>query len=105
MVAYKLFHRRRDGTLGPLFINRREVIPVGEWVDAHAYPTKGYAYRPGWHCTSVPHAPHLKLKHDRVWMQVEVEDVTPYDRPESQGGTWILARRLKVVGEPHLPSR
>ncbi len=96
MVAYKLFRKRKDGTLGPLFIDARKRIPVGEWMDAESHPTKGFAVRQGWHCTLRPVAPHLSEK-GRVWCKVEVEDWKGYDRPESQGGTWILAQKLKVV--------
>jgi hypothetical protein len=34
MTGYKLFHKRRNGTLGPLFINRSLIVPVGKWMDA-----------------------------------------------------------------------
>lgn len=97
MTGYKLFRLRRDGSLGPLFINRRQRIAPGEWLEAEEHPTKGYAYRPGWHACLRPVAPHLRSGGDRVWARVELDDVTLYDRPESQGGTWVLARRLKVT--------
>ena len=101
MIAFKLFKQRRDGSLGPLFINARLRIPVGEWMEAEDHPTKGFAHRPGWHCCVRPEAPHLTLtpKHGprRVWAKVEVEDTTTYDRPESQGGSWVLAQRLRVL--------
>ena len=96
MIAYKLFKVRKNGTIGPLFINARQVIPVGEWLNAEAHPTKGFAFRPGWHCTLTPNAPHLSEK-GRAWFRVEVEDAKQYDRPESQGGTWVLANRLRVL--------
>jgi hypothetical protein len=95
-TAYKMFRLRKDGTLGPLFINARQRIPVGEWLTAEDHPTKGFAHRPGWHCCFQAEAPHLKLKDDRVWALVTVEDWQKYDRPESQGGSWILANRLRV---------
>uniref|UniRef100_A0AAU7VGZ0 Uncharacterized protein n=1 Tax=Enterobacter phage vB_EclP_26 TaxID=3161160 RepID=A0AAU7VGZ0_9CAUD len=101
MIAYKIFRIRKDGTLGALFINRKAVIEVGEWYEAESHPTKGFAYRPGWHCTFEQNAPHLKLDlksgERRAWFKVEVEDITTYDRPESQGGAWVLAQRLKVL--------
>jgi len=34
-----------------------------------------------------------------VWVEVEVEDIELHDRPESQGGTWVLAQRMKVLRE------
>ena len=35
----------------------------------------------------------------RVWVECEVEDYDTYNRPESQGGTWILAQRMKINRE------
>lgn len=97
MLAYKLFRLRKDGTLGPLFINARQRVPMGEWLEAEDHPTKGFAHRPGWHATLLPIAPHLSEK-GRVWCQVELGgSVRRFERPESQGGTWVLAERLRVV--------
>jgi hypothetical protein len=86
-IAYKLLRVRKDGTLGPLFINKRQVIPIGEWLQAENHPTKGYAVRPGWHVCPQPFAPHLTDK-GRVWVQVEIEDYLEFTRPASQGGMW-----------------
>ena len=100
MIAYKLLRQRKDGTLGPLFINASQRVPVGEWLEAENHPTRGFAQRQGWHCTLTPNAPHLKLEpkgSTRVWAMVDVEDFEEYDRPESQGGTWVLAQRMKVI--------
>lgn len=97
MIAYKLLHYRKDGTLGPLFINAKQRIPVGEWLKAEAHRKKGYAFRPGWHCTLKPSAPHLKQGKDRVWCKVEIDDVTFHNRPAAQGGCWALANSMKVL--------
>jgi len=94
--AWKLLRMRRDGTLGPLFIGRRLVIPTGEWLRAEMRPTRGYAPRPGWHATAEPCAPHLSMK-GRVWMQVELDDVELLVRPASQGGTWYTAKWMRVL--------
>ena len=96
MIAYKLFRERKDGTLGPLFINAKMRVPIGQWLPAEDHPTKGYAHRPGWHATLQPIAPHLSTK-GRVWVEVEIEDYRKFDRPQSQGGTWVLAKRMKVI--------
>lgn len=96
MKAYKLLRLRKDGTLGPLFINRRQVIPLGEWLTAEDHPTPGYAHRPGWHAAAQPVAPHLS-KRGRVWAEVELEDAQQLKRPASQGSTWYLAKRMKVL--------
>lgn len=96
MKAFKLVRVRANGTLGPLFINRRQVLPVGVWLQAENHPTKGFAVRPGWHVTAAPVAPHLS-KRGRGWITVEVEDYIEVFRPKSQGGLWFLAQRMKVM--------
>jgi len=98
MRAYKLIRKMKDGSLSPLFINKKNRIPLNEWLVAESHPTKGFAFRKGWHCTLKPIAPHLSTK-DRVWVEVEIEDFEYYNRPESQGGTWVLAQRMKVIRE------
>jgi hypothetical protein len=99
--VYKLFKQRKDGSIGPLFINSRLRVPMGEWMEAEDHPTKGFAHRPGWHCTYKPHAPHLamnpKAGPKRVWAECEARETTTYARPESQGGSWVLAQELKVL--------
>jgi hypothetical protein len=62
MIAYKLIRKLKDGSLSPLFINKKSRIPVGEWMVAEEYPTKGFSVRKGWHCTLVPADPHLSTK-------------------------------------------
>lgn len=100
MLAYKLFKVRKDGSIGPLFINRKQRIKVGEWVGAEDHPTKGYAHRPGWHCTAKPEAPHINTnREDRVWYLVEIDFFTEFKRPKHQGGLWYLARQMKVIKE------
>ena len=98
MKAYKLIRKMKDGSLSPLFINKKSRIPVGVWMDAELNPTKGFAVSKGWHCTLTPEAPHLS-KNNRVWVEVEVDDFEYFNRPESQGGTWVLAQRMQIVKE------
>ena len=98
MKAFKLVRKMKDGSLSPLFINKKLRFPIGEWLEAESHRTKGFAYRQGYHCTLKQVAPHLSKK-DRVWVEVEVEDVEHYKRPESQGGTWVLAQRMKIIKE------
>lgn len=97
MIAYKLFRRRRDGSIGPLFINRALRVPLGVWLPAEDHPTPGYAHRPGWHCGTLPVAPHL-TERDRVWAECEIPDGKFYvfPRPKHQGGEWLIAEALKV---------
>ena len=97
-ITYKLFKRRKDGSIGPLFICQRLRIPLNEWLQAEDHPTKGYARRPGWHSGLSPIAPHLSEK-NRVWAECEVEDGRwyPFPRPSHQGATWIISESLKVL--------
>ena len=98
MIAYKLFRKLKDGKIAPLFINKRKRVPFDIWLDAEEHPTKGFAVRKGWHCTLQPIAPHLSTR-NRVWVEVEISDFEYYNRPESQGGTWVLAQRMKALRE------
>jgi hypothetical protein len=97
MIAYKLFRIRKDGSLGSLFINKSLRIAVGEWVTAESHWTEGYSYRPGWHAMPFPYAPHLSER-GRQWFMVELADVTEFEKPKAQGGTWYLAKAMKVIG-------
>jgi len=95
MKAWKLFRVRKDGSIGSLFINRRARLPVGKWMVAEEHPTKGYAFRPGWHACAKPDAPHLSTR-GRAWFRVELRGVTTHHRPASQGGVWYTAKQLKI---------
>ena len=95
-TGYKLLRLRKDGSLGPLFINKCQRIPVGEWLVAEDHQTKGYAHRPGWHVLQRPVAPHLSAR-GRVWALVEVLDWEGHERPASQGGVWFLAKYMRVL--------
>ena len=96
MIAYKLFRERKDGSLGPLFIGKNKKIPLNEWVAAEDIPTKGYAHRPGWHCSIRPNAPHLSEK-GRSWFIVEIDNFVKFVRPAHQGGEWLIAQKMKVI--------
>tara|TARA_R100000773_G_C4156755_1_gene76393 strand:- start:328 stop:627 length:300 start_codon:yes stop_codon:yes gene_type:complete len=98
MKAYKLVRKMKDGSLSSLFINRKNRLPLDVWMEAQEHKTKGFAFRPGWHCTLKPEAPHLSPK-GRVWVEVEVDDFTYEKRPESQGGTWLLAKAMRIIKE------
>ena len=73
MIAYKLVRQLKNGDITPLFINKTKRIEFNKWIDAECHPTKGFAVRPFWHCTSKPIAPHLSER-NRVWVQVEIKD-------------------------------
>ncbi len=73
-------------------------MPFHEWIEAKAYPTKGFALRPFWHCTEKCEAPHLTTR-GRVWIKVEMAEFTEMMRPQSQGGKWFLARKIRLLEE------
>ena len=98
MKVYKLFRVLKDGSITSLFINKKRKLPIGVWLDAESYPTKGFKYRPKWHCTSKPNAPHLSMK-NRKWYVVEIENFTLFQRPSSQGGDWYLCDKMKIIEE------
>jgi hypothetical protein len=102
MIAYKLVKVRKDGSIGPLFINAKLRIKVDEWLPAENHHRKnGFAYRPGWHCTRLPEAPHLKEQLNggqvRQWWKVEISDFEEKLRPVSQGGMWYLAQKIRFI--------
>lgn len=100
-TAYKLMRQGKDGNVYPLFINKKEPTRFGAVLQAECHPTKGFAVRQGWHCCFTPWAPHLKQNlasgEKRVWVEVKVRDFNTYNRPESQGGAWILAQQMIAV--------
>lgn len=103
MKAYKLVRKAKDGSLYPLFIDKHRPYIIGEQRLAEYHQTKGFAPRFGFHCCFIPLAPHLKTElangEKRVWIECEVDDFKTYNRPESQGGAWILANRLMAIRE------
>ena len=99
MKAYKLFKKRKDGSLGSLFINARARHEIGVWYDAETnHRKKGFSYRPGWHCCEERNAPHLSEK-GRVWCEVEIKDYDELIRPQIQGSKWYLAQKMKIIKE------
>lgn len=96
MMAYKLFKQRKDGSLGSLFVDASRKLPVGEWMPAVNHKPRRLAERPGWHCLKRPVAPHLSER-GRTWALVEVDDFKSMVRPESQGGEWVLANRMRII--------
>jgi len=94
--SYKLFRVLKSGDITSLFINKTERLKRGVWLEAREFPTAGYKFRPFWHCTAQPEAPHLSEK-GRVWLKVEMRDFEIFERPEHQGGKWFLAKRIKII--------
>ena len=83
-TGYKLFEMDTDGNLYPLFIGKKEITPMNEWVMAQIIEHHpGFAARPGWHIgATMPSAPWLMSadgtyksqrgkRFKRVWCEVE----------------------------------
>ena len=106
MVAFKQFRMDKSGNLHPLFVYADEIIPIGEWLMAKEGPRQengkvksklgGLAYRPGWHLSEAPYAPHIGIKEngkvkymkpDTVWALCEVSDAVDYT-PEAVTNGW-----------------
>ncbi len=96
MIAYKLFRQLKNGSIRSLFINKGEDYFYNIWMEAKECPTNGYKFRPFWHCVNEPNTPHLSEK-GRVWKRVEMKDFQEYKRPDSQGGKWYLAKKIKIL--------
>jgi len=70
MIGYKLFRKRKDGTLGPLFINRKQRLVPNTFYFAEAH---------------------------HVWAKVEFDPMDIIKRPDSQGGTWYLGTWINIL--------
>jgi len=96
MKAYKLCRQLKNGKITSLFINKTFSIEFGQWIKSESYPTKGFAIRKGWHCMDKLSAPHLSKK-NRVWVEVKIKNFEKFKRPQSQGGLWYLADKIKFI--------
>ena len=97
MIGYKLFTIRKDGTLGSLFINRKQRLELNKIYTSKSHPTKGFFVRPGWHICQKPNAPHLSMK-NRQWYVVKFYgNIKKYQKPESQGGLWFTSKYMKIL--------
>lgn len=113
-IVYKKVRLMKDGSLRPLFIDKRSEFRIGEWTRAGFHPTNGFAPRSlgtdentgkqigAFHCCFKPLAPHLadelKSGETRVWVECQARGKNAtYDRPESQGGTWCLYEWIKPL--------
>ena len=105
MIAYKQFRIDKSGKLHPLFVYATDTIPVGEWLTAKAGPRTAtgkvksklgpLAYRPGWHLSEAPYAPHIGVKEngkirymrpDTVWAMCEINDANDYTFEAHENG-------------------
>lgn len=92
-TGYKLFEMDVNGGLHPLFCDKYETYPIGEWIKAKEAYTKSFAPRPGLHLGVIPAAPWLMSVRDdgtgyykgrnkgwhRVWVEVEYNCTVDYN--------------------------
>ena len=105
MKAYKMCKKRKDGTLGPMFVGTDEVFPIGVWITAQmnfkrkldkVYSKLGWLkFRPGLHFAEIPYAPHIGIKEngaikymhdDVVWCECEITDEIDYTTEAHEHG-------------------
>lgn len=111
-IVFKKVRVKSDGNCYPLFIDKTKPFVFGQWMHCEFHPTKGFAPRSlngqgedaigGWHCCYKPLAPHiadeLKSGEKRVWIMCEAKGLaSQYERPESQGSTWLLVEWLRPI--------
>ena len=92
ITAYKLFIKKKDGNLYPLYVNKTTPVKIGVWMPAEegerAKDNKSggrmvksslgdLAYRPGWHAGDYPIATHIGKK-------IEPWQTKPDYRPDNQ---------------------
>ena len=105
MVTYKLF-RLKGGKLYPLFVDTKQEIPLGQWIEAkvgeladagHVKSRLGpLSLRPGFHSTEVPftdwigkrQGERLVQRKDTVWCECVVEGIQEF--PDERKGKRIL---------------
>jgi len=106
MKAYKQFRIDKSWNLHPLFVDTKRTIPLGVWLKAEEGPRNEngkvisklgpLSYRPGWHLSEAPYAPHIGLKDESgkvrwmhphtVWCECEVCDVNDYTLEAHENG-------------------
>lgn len=96
MILYKLFRLKKNNKITSLFINKSKELELGKWLKSKKYPTKGFAIRPGWHCTEKPIAPHLSLK-GRIWYKIQAKNLIEKKVPKNQGNKWYIAKEIKIL--------
>lgn len=118
MIGYKLL-KMKDGNLYPLYVDTKEKIPIGVWVDAREgerLPNGkvksrigSLQFRPGWHLSEIPLAVHIGIREDgvikymhddEVWCECEYSDEINYQSEVEKNGRGYRAMmdRIPVRG-------
>lgn len=107
-IGYKLFRasKKNKGKLYPLFVNANEEIPIGEWIEAKCGEINkqgkvksrlgALCFRPGWHLSNIPYAPHIGRKGDSgkiefmnenyIWCECMYSDKINYQPQANENG-------------------
>ena len=102
--GYKLFNKKKDGKLYPLYVLTEKSIPLGVWLHAEEGPRVGnhvksklgpLAFRPGWHINDeLPYVEHIYSMHNGekylkdgcVWCEVKYHtDISYQERADAEG--------------------
>lgn len=106
MKAYKLLRIKKDGKLYPLYVNTETSTPIGKWIEAECGELKSngkvksklgdLAFRPGFHLSNLPYAPHIGRKgesgniefmnEDHVWCECEYITDVDYQSLVNENG-------------------
>ena len=122
MIAYKQFRMDKSGKLHPLFVFANEEIPVGVWLKAKEGERTEQgkvksklgplAYRPGWHLSEAPYAPHIGLKEngkirymrpDTVWALCDINSTINYTKEARNNGVRNGKMNLQKACLDHIP--
>tara|TARA_B110000858_G_C17782961_1_gene465725 strand:- start:1241 stop:2047 length:807 start_codon:yes stop_codon:yes gene_type:complete len=123
VTAYKLFNKKKDGRLYPLYVNKNTPVEMGVWLPAEegerAKDNKSggrmvksslgdLAYRPGWHAGDYPMATHIGGKSkgksqnepdyrpdNQVWAEVEMSDEVDWQARADANGTVLKSGPFK----------
>lgn len=101
MIAYKVLHRRKDGTLGSLFVDGSRRIPQRRWVVPDETLTPSWlAHLPGWHCHTRLREAHKLCRNgkNRVLFQVKVRGIRRLD-PNGR----LVCSAMKLEEEIYVP--
>lgn len=109
LKVYRLSeYNTETGEIFPLFINKKQPLPLHKWIPAESHPTKGFAERPGFHCGEVPSAYWLMSadgtyksrrgkKFKRVWTECEIPEGGFYLFKENGlNRVWLIAQKIKI---------
>lgn len=123
-TAFKLFRKKKDGNLYPLYVEANTQMPIGVWIDAVEGERRAdgkvkasgcggsLAYRPGLHLGKIPKADWIGKKQkdgtlaqrkDCVWCEVEYSTEINYQQEARENG-WRKGRwAAKRACLDHLP--